>query len=336
MGTIEPVSIRWGRQHLGNRIRIMTNEARPMPSTFVLPAPQRNLRLLLGMARSARPSALWGAVVLCTAILLAALGTTDPLWWHLHFSRLGMFADLSGHTFNLGVVLSGLVIAAAGVPLAVHLASAMAAGRCADPRAARLLPPLMVALGASLAMIGVVPLTLNEFLHDRAANGVLLSFLGLVVVSRRMLPELPPLLLRSAIVAVVLLSVGIALMITSVINLAAFEVVAFGSVLTWVHLLERSVRRLGAQPAHLPDQDDADIAVPEAAARPGRADSVRRGTARRVPASLTRTGSARRAPRGTVAHRMMRGRGMTRGRARPALRPSRVARGHTPPSIDRL
>jgi hypothetical membrane protein len=254
-----------------------------MPSSFALHPPHPTVRRYSNLARVVRPSAMAGAVILCTAILLAALGTVDPLWWHLHFSRLGTFADASGYTFNGGVILSGLVIAAGAVPLAVHLASAQAAGRITDARAARMMPPLLVTLGLCLALIGVIPLTLNEFLHDRAANGVLLSFLGLVIVSRRTLPQLPKFLGRYAICAVILLVVGMAVMISGIINLAAFEVLAFGSVLSWVHLLERSVRSLDVR---LPAPAEE---APEAVAD-CRADShghvVRQDARSRVPATV--------------------------------------------------
>lgn len=262
-----------------------------MSSSFAL-HPHPTVRRYSNLLRAPRPSAMAGAMILCAAILIAAFSTVDPLWWHLHFSRLGMFADASGYTFNGGVVASGLVIAAGGVPLAVHLAGALASGRVVDARAARMLPPLLVTLGLCLALIGVVPLTMNEFLHDRAANGVLLSFLGLVVVSRRTLPELPAFLGRYAISAVIVLAVGIGFMVAGVINLAAFEVLAFGSVLSWVHLLERSVRRLAvevsditseAEPAVVPIVaiEQGDAAYPSAA----EVHVVRRGSRRRVPAA---------------------------------------------------
>jgi len=261
-----------------------------MSSSFAL-HPHPTVRRYSNLARAARPSAMAGAVILCAAILIAALSTVDPLWWHLHFSRLGMFADASGYTFNGGVVMSGLVIAAGSVPLAVHLAGSVAAGRVADMRAARMLPPLLVALGLSLALIGVVPLTLNEFLHDRAANGVLLSFLGLVIVSRRTMPELPAFLGRYAIATVIVLAVGIGLMVSGIINLAAFEVLAFGGVLSWVHLLERSVRTLAAEAKALEAIDDTvELSAPacevSASGAPAR-HLVCRGA--RVHASLTAT-----------------------------------------------
>ncbi len=280
-----------------------------MPSSFALLLPHSTVRRNTNLARVTRPSAMAGAAILCTAILLAALGTVDPMWWHLHFSRLGTFADLSGYTFNGGVILSGLVIAAGGVPLAVHLANALASGRIADARAARALPPLLVALGLCLALIGVIPLTFNEFLHDRAANGVLLSFLGLVVVSRRTLRELPVFLGRYAIATVVVLVVGITMMFLGLINLAAFEVLAFGGVLSWVHLLERSVRHLDATaPSVAGDAAAAEATpvitestIPDGGTSAPAAHMVRRGTRTRVTTTARRRTVAARTADGPVS-----------------------------------
>ncbi|WEK13485.1 MAG: hypothetical protein P0Y48_13655 [Candidatus Microbacterium phytovorans] len=327
-----------------------------MSSSFALPEPHVTVRRFSIPARAPRPSAMWGATVLCLGILIAALTTTDPVWWHLHFSRLGTFADASGYTFNTGVVISGLVIAAAGIPLAVNLATALSEGRVADARAARLLPPLLVTLGLCLALIGMIPLTLNEFAHDRAANGVMLSFLGLVVVSRKTLPELPRLLPRYALTAVVVLVVGITLMFVGILNLAAFEVLAFGGVLSWVHLLERAVRRLGVTAPTIAALD-VDIDIEAEAVRAAAHDSIARGSRRRRPVTSDarsrrrivanrRPATARSAASGRGVTSDLRGAVVDEDRradfprpartARASVRVRRVVRGHRPPSIDRV
>ena len=38
---------------------------------------------------------LTAGMILCAGILAATLTTTDPEWWELYFSRLGMTDDLS-------------------------------------------------------------------------------------------------------------------------------------------------------------------------------------------------------------------------------------------------
>lgn len=310
-----------------------------MSSSFALPEPHPTVRRFSNLARVPRPSAMWGAAILCAAILIAALSTVDPLWWHLHFSQLGTFADASGYTFNAGVVLSGLVIAAAGVPMIVALATGMAEGRVADTFGVRMLPPLLVCLGLCLALIGVIPLTLNEFLHDRAANGVMLSFLGMVIVSRRALPQLPAFLGRYALVTVAVLVVGIVLMFTGILNLAAFEVLAFGGVLSWVHLLERAVRRLGAVAPRVAEVET--VEAEEAPTAP-RHDLTRRRIRRRLPVSVaaarTRPAAVGRRGRGVASGRPAETARALRGRTRPSpsVRAWRSARGHRPPSIERL
>lgn len=178
----------------------------------------------------------------------AALTTSDPLWWHLHFSRLGMFADTSGFTFNAGVILCGAVTASTGVSAHVRLSRATGHGTVADARAVRVTPLLVATLGVCLLFIGVIPLTLNEFLHERAANGVILAFGALQIVTRRFLPELPAHVRLIGALSTVVLVAGIAAMLSGVINLALYEALAFGAVLTWLHVLERALSTLAREP----------------------------------------------------------------------------------------
>ena len=195
--------------------------------------------------------AFWTGAVLLGGIVLAILTTTDPLWWQLHFSRLGAFDDFSGHVFNGGLVSCGVVAMSASIPLHRRIRAGLERGTVADARSLRRLPVTIVALGASLSLIGMIPLTLNEFLHDRAANGVLIFFVVLVVGCRRTLPELPPVLGRTALGVLAVLGTGIVLMVTGIINLTIMEMLVFTSVLTWIHFLERAVARLAvAAPVH--------------------------------------------------------------------------------------
>ncbi len=211
------------------------------------------------------PGILLAAAVLCLMTATAALTTSDPLWWHLHFSRLGMFADASGVAFNAGVIACGAVTASTGVSAHVRLTRAAGRGAIGDARAVRVTPVLVATLGICLLLIGVIPLTLNEFLHERAANGVILAFGALQLVTGRFLPELPPHVRRVGAVSTVVLVLGIAGMLSGVINLALYEAMAFGAVLTWLHLLERGLSGLARTAEERPAEEtrvDAVSATP--------------------------------------------------------------------------
>ena len=59
------------------------------------------------------PSLHVGAAVLSVLLggLLLSISTTrDPLWWHLHFSQLGIFGDFSSALFNTTLKVSGAMV----------------------------------------------------------------------------------------------------------------------------------------------------------------------------------------------------------------------------------
>lgn len=195
------------------------------------------------------PFVLTAAGVLCASIPAAALTTSDPHWWLSCFSQLGAMRDGSSAFFNGGMVLAGAVIALSAVPVMQGLRRASAAGFQARRAVAVLVPLLIVTLGLSLILVGVLPLSFNMFAHERAANGALASSAALLLVHRLHLRRLSRALDRIALAAVVVLSVGMAGLITGVITLTVFEALAFGSVITWLHTLETRVRHFRAAPS---------------------------------------------------------------------------------------
>ena len=101
------------------------------------------------------------------------------------------------------------------------------------------MPPLIAALGISLVLVGVLPLSFNVFAHERAANGALASSAALLLVHRLFLRGLSRMLNRIANGTVVVLVLGMAGLVTGVLTLTVFEAFAFGSVITWLHVLEK-------------------------------------------------------------------------------------------------
>ncbi|WP_336628679.1 MULTISPECIES: DUF998 domain-containing protein [unclassified Microbacterium] len=189
------------------------------------------------------PLVLLAAGVLCVCIPAAALTTADPRWWLSCFSRLGAMQDDSSAYFNLGMVLAGAVIALAAVPVRRGLKSGSLAGIGANAAVSTVVPLLIVGLGLSLALVGVLPLSYNVFAHERAANGALASSAGLLLMHRLHLRGASRTLDRLAVGATIVLAVGMTALVAGVITLTVFEALAFGSVIAWLHTLETRVRR---------------------------------------------------------------------------------------------
>ncbi|WP_240659006.1 DUF998 domain-containing protein, partial [Microbacterium sp. CPCC 204701] len=165
-------------------------------------------------------------------VIIAALTTQDPLWWHLHFSQLGTFTDLSGRTFNATVTFSGFFLAAYGVFLAVALP--VHTGR----RTARALRGSVVSAGLHLTAVGLVPIPVSSAMHDIIASGLGLSFLA-IVVSALGLPGRTRGFRRATALCVALLATGMVLLTAGLITLALFELAAFVSMGIWLLSLPR-------------------------------------------------------------------------------------------------
>ena len=183
------------------------------------------------------------AGVLFTGLLISIFTTTDPLWWHLHFSRLGTFADFSGYVFNATIVLTSVGVVAFAVRLraemAIHAGTAVLASR----RSAKLVPTLIALLGIHLSVVGFVPVSTNEFLHDRGSTGAVFSFIAVLASSRWMLRGMHRAVSRATLIVTVGLAATTAPYIAGFINLAAFELIVFSLIFWWLLLFARTVGR---------------------------------------------------------------------------------------------
>lgn len=192
---------------------------------------------------------LTAGMLLCAGILAATLTTTDPEWWELYFSRLGMTDDLSATLFNGGLMAAGMVIAASAVMMRLWLIRSPMSADIAHRRAANVLPFFVASLGISLGAIGVFPLSVDKAAHDSASMFMLASFACLLIAHRIFLRQLSRLLNTLAVVAGLTMITSMAAMTLGMINLTAFEAIGFTAILTWVHLLESHLKRLSPAPA---------------------------------------------------------------------------------------
>ena len=187
---------------------------------------------------------LTAGMILCAGILAATLTTTDPEWWELYFSRLGMTDDLSATLFNGGLIAAGVVIAASAVMMRIWLISSPMITEAKYRHAARVVPFFVATLGMSLGAIGVFPLSVDKAAHDNSSMLMLSSFACLLIVHRIFLRGLSPLLTRLAAISGVTMVASMAAMTLGWINLTLFEAIGFTVILTWVHLLEVQLRSL--------------------------------------------------------------------------------------------
>lgn len=231
-------------------------------------------------------------------ILLSILTTIDPLWWRLHFSRLGTFHDGSGALFNGSLIAAGAIVVlyACSVRRDLRRVETVSVRRGAALTAQICLSTI----GVNLALVGCIPLNVNKPLHDNVAAGMVLGFAALLLSSPVLMHRMPRRLVLTTAAIFVLLFAGAWLFVTATINLALFEVIAFGAMFTWSGVFTRCLtQRVG----ELSATPDAPVAI----------------AAESEPPS----------PRPAPVRRPLRRPSV----ARPALRPARrLARRNSPPA----
>lgn len=127
------------------------------------------------------------AVFAIVGLLCAMLSAPDPHWWQQHLSALGMTKSVSSLTFNITLIIAGLMM--------VAIARYATDVRGIDDRrqrsgAVRLRVALLL-IGILLALVGVFPLNVSQFMHNGSAVGMLLVFSLTVFWVRKALPTAP-------------------------------------------------------------------------------------------------------------------------------------------------
>ena len=183
-----------------------------------------------GLVNSPRALAKAAAATLACGVSLSALGTAGAAgagtgagadWWRhfeflgLHFSHLGTWITTPGTVFNTALLASGTLLVRSawlnrhttGTPSA--LSSALS--------------------GASLALAGLIPITLDRTTHDLAARGIILGFAGALIFGAIHNKTLWG---RAAGITLAL-ALGMAAFLTGTINLTALETLAFACITWW-------------------------------------------------------------------------------------------------------
>lgn len=176
-------------------------------------------------------------------ILIAIITTPDPTWWQLHFSRLGTFAVFSGYMFNATIVVSGALVVYFATRLRVEMARHAGSAVLANRRAATFVPVLVGVIGVHLSIVGIFPMNVNEFMHDRGPQGALLAFVVILGSRRWVLKGMHPSVAKTTRRVGLSLTVTIPAFVAGFLNLAAFELIVFSLMFLWFLMLARNIGR---------------------------------------------------------------------------------------------
>ncbi|GAA3201379.1 DUF998 domain-containing protein [Microbacterium terregens] len=214
---------------------------------ITLAGPSVRLRALTGPVTATQVGFLTAAVLI-GGILISIVTTPDPLWWQLHFSRLGTFSVLSGYLFNSTLIATGAGVVAFGWRLRIEMKRHAGTAVLTNRRSATAVPILVVLIGIHLSFVGIIPQNTNEFLHDRASTGAVFSFTAILLSSRWLLRGMHRGVARASRRVGIGLVVAVSVYVPGFINLAAFELIGFSLIFFWLLFFARSLGRHADEP----------------------------------------------------------------------------------------
>ncbi|WCD93232.1 hypothetical protein [Microbacterium sp. nov. GSS16] len=181
------------------------------------------------------------ALFLAAGTLSSMLSAEDELWWQNNFSALGMRGVSGSYSFNVTVILSGLVL----ITLSGYLTRDLRVRsiRYAVPaRGVGIVRTLLVIVGVAFMGVGAVPVDVSQLLHNTFSIGLIIAFVALIAACPTLIAGLP----RAFIAASAVFVAGMVLIVLLWVpfgyyNLTAVELLAVVVVFTWLVLFTRNV-----------------------------------------------------------------------------------------------
>jgi len=176
------------------------------------------------------------AVFLALGAIASMLSASDPHWWQMNLSSLGMTDDLSALAFNLTLIIAGVLV----TTIAHYAVSSIPASTPKAVKGRRKVTAMLALLGILLACVGVFPV--DEYLqaHNLAATGMAIVFTVLVFALPRWLPAAPRPFVILGYVDVAIIVVMAVFFINGYYNLTAVELVVAVLVFGWVIVFLRN------------------------------------------------------------------------------------------------
>ncbi|PJJ62241.1 hypothetical protein [Compostimonas suwonensis] len=191
------------------------------------------------------------------------LTAKDPHWWKENLSALGMTDDLSAMTFNLTLIVAGVIV----TTVARYATAGLVAPGAPVGAGARIVRWGLVAIGALLACVGVFPVDRFLLVHNTVATGMVVVFLGIVIGLPWLLPTMPRVFVAIGYVFIVVIVLTAVFFAIGYYNLTAVELVAAVLIFSWIIVFLRNASALSTDRA---DRADAAASVTRTKQESGR------------------------------------------------------------------
>jgi hypothetical membrane protein len=185
------------------------------------------------------------AVFLVLGALTSMITASNPHWWKQNLSALGMTDDISGMTFNVTVVVAGVLVTA----IARYATGAPGGDDRPPTRGELRVRTAMIVIGIMLACVGLFPVNRFFLIHNTVATGMVLVFCALVIGLRWLLPQLPRAFVVLGWVFLVVIAGVAVLFAVGYYNLTAVELVAAVLIFSWIIVFLRVTTATSADAA---------------------------------------------------------------------------------------
>ncbi|MDZ8275206.1 DUF998 domain-containing protein [Microbacterium aquimaris] len=179
------------------------------------------------------------AVFLVEGVITAMLTASDPQWWKLNLSALGMTDDLSAFAFNLTLIVAGFIVTTLARYVTVGIPTP-------HPHGARNTRISLIVVGVFLTCVGIFPVDDFFVLHTSVASGMAVAFGVLVIALKWWIPGIARAFLTLGWVFIAVIAVLAIMFATGVYTLTAVELVAGVLVFAWIILFIRNAAALQA------------------------------------------------------------------------------------------
>lgn len=185
------------------------------------------------------------AVFLVLGALTSMITASNPHWWKQNLSALGMTDDISGMTFNLTVIVAGVLVTA----IARYATGSPGADDRPATRGELRVRTALIVIGAMLACVGLFPVNRFFLIHNTVATGMVLVFCALVIGLHWLLPALPKTFVVLGWVFLVVIAGVAVLFAVGYYNLTAVELVAAVLIFSWIIVFLRVTTATSADAA---------------------------------------------------------------------------------------
>lgn len=194
------------------------------------------------------------AMFVVAGVLASMLLAENPYWWHAYFSELGtrQAGVLSFWSFNTTLVIAGLLLVTLSNFITQQLSAWSERRRRSGKRCAHvwMLRYGLIAVGICLAGIAMVPISVNDTVHNIVVRVMAVAFCLMLFAMPLWLPGVPA-ALYAMNYAMLLTAVGATYLWKPLgyYNTTALELTFAGIVFVWLVVLIRTVDAMASEQA---------------------------------------------------------------------------------------